>query len=195
MTYKIILVLALFLSFGFSTTKWTPKQIEAANTAVNAQYLTDSEKEVVKYINLARLYPGLFYENELSDYYGTPKYGDYLRNSRYRKSLIEDLETAKPLPALYLDQKMSKSAKCFAVDQGKRGYVGHTRQRCMRTSKGECCSYGMSKGRDVAMQLLIDHDVPSVGHRKILFFNEITKIGVGESTHKLHDNCCVIEVD
>lgn len=185
----------MILSLGFKSTTWTPTQIEAANTAQNENYLTQEEKDVVKYINLARLYPGMFYENELSNYYGTPKYGDYLRNSKYRKSLIEDLETAKPLAALVPNQKMSKSAKCFAVDQGKRGYVGHTRQRCMTTSRGECCSYGMSRGKDIALQLLIDHNVPGVGHRKILFSSDIKEIGVGTSTHKLHDNCCVIEVD
>ena len=48
-------------------------------------------------------------------------------------------------------------------------------------------------GKDIAMQLLIDHGVKSLGHRKISLSNEYSKIGVSVNTHSQWGICAVID--
>ncbi|GAB5558020.1 MAG: hypothetical protein SchgKO_22330 [Schleiferiaceae bacterium] len=194
---KLHILFAVFLwvsSTSFVKSKWSPKQMKAANTAVNANYLNAVEKETVLYLNLARLYPQNFSDFEVKPYTGTPKYGDYVAKSPYKKSLLKLLKKQKPLKALQPDQKLSKSAQCFAAEQGKTGYVGHTRQGCPRAGNGECCSYGMSTGKDIAMQFLIDHNVPGEGHREMIYMSQFTKVGVGTYSHTQYEHCAVVEL-
>ena len=54
------------------------------------------------------------------------------------------------------------------------------RIKCNDGNYAECCSYGMHSAKDIVMQLLIDHDVPSLGHRENCLNNEYSKIGVSK---------------
>jgi hypothetical protein len=173
---------------------WTNAQILEANTAKDIEYLTKIEKECVMYINLCRLYPKEFLNNELLNYYGPEKKGDYLKNSKYRKSLIDLLSTMKSLNALNFDVEAYNNAKCFAKEQGEAGTTGHTRINCKKGNYAECCSYGMHTGKDIVMQLLIDHNVPGLGHRINCLNNEYTKIGLSVQPHKKWEYCAVIDM-
>ena len=189
----MVLLFVFVTNFSFVNAQtWTSAQLDKANTAKNSTYLTPVEKETILYINLCRLYPKDFLKNELMNYYGTDKYGDYLRNSSYRESLIKLLNTMQPVNALYFDLETFKGANCFAKEQGQAGTIGHSRKSCKADYDAECCSYGMETGRDIAMQLLIDDDVPSLGHRIICLDNEYTKIGVSVQPHKKWDVVAVL---
>ena len=61
------LLLSYFLWFHGGAQSWTQEQLATANTAKNKGYLNAVEKEVIQYINLARLYPQLFVKNELEN--------------------------------------------------------------------------------------------------------------------------------
>lgn len=52
----------------------------------------------------------------------------------------------------------------------------------------------METGKEIVLQLLIDHDVPSLGHRKICLDKSYALIGVGEAKLKESDTCCVLEL-
>jgi hypothetical protein len=173
---------------------WTSKQIEKANTAKDVAYLTNVEKECILYINLCRLYPKDFLKYEVVNYYGTEKYGDYVKYSTYRQSLINSLNTMQPVDALCFDSEAYKNAKCFAIEQGKAGTTGHTRINCIDGNYAECCSYGMDTGKDIVLQLLIDHDVPSLGHRINCLNKAYTKIGVSVQNHVKWDTCAVLDM-
>jgi hypothetical protein len=175
-----------------SAQTWTSAQLEKANTAKNSTYLTPVEKETILYINLCRLYPKDFLTYEVMNYYGTEKYGDYVRNSTYRESLMKLLSTMQPVSALYFDLESYTGAKCFAKEQGEAGTTGHSRKNCKASYDAECCSYGMDTGRDIAMQLLIDDDVPSLGHRKICLGIEYKMVGVSVQPHKIYDVVAVL---
>jgi hypothetical protein len=194
---KISILCLTLLAIKFSIAKaqnWTSTQIEKANTAKDIAYLTSVEKECVLYINLCRLYPKDFLKNEVLNYYGTAKYGDYVKNSSYRQSLINLLNNMQPVDALYFDSEAYKNAKCFAIEQGKAGTTGHTRINCKDGNYAECCSYGMDTGKDIVLQLLIDHDVPSLGHRINCLNKAYTKIGVSVQNHVKWDTCAVIDM-
>ncbi len=196
--FKFYLMFFLFicsyLSYSQISNSWSQIELNKANTVNNISYLNDTEKEAVIILNLARLYPKKFVQIELIDFNGTKKYGEYLKDSYYKKSLIRTMNKMKPLSALVPDSLMTINAKCFAVESGKRGYEGHKRINCEKKNFAECCSYGMETGKDIIMQLLIDHNVPSLGHRKGCFDETLTTIGVGVASHKKWDTCCVIEL-
>jgi hypothetical protein len=174
--------------------EWSKIELEKANTVEGISYLNQIEKEAILVLNLARMYPRRFIELELKTFNGTPKYGDYIKDSKYKKSLISKMQKMEPMKPLTPDSIMYENAKCFAIESGKRGSKGHSRKKCEKMNFGECCSYGMETGKEIILQLLIDHNVPSLGHRKLCLDESLTKIGVGESTHKKWDTCSVIEL-
>ena len=109
---------------------WTSEELEKANTAVNVYVLSNEEKEAIKYINLARLYPQKFANIEVIYYLGPSKYGNYLKNSTYKESLLINLKYKIPVKALYFDDNMYLLASCFALESGNEGKIGHERKFC-----------------------------------------------------------------
>ncbi|MEW6467569.1 MAG: hypothetical protein AB1458_01520 [Bacteroidota bacterium] len=193
--YSLIL---LFLAGGFTqqpAPTWTTDELKAANTGLGSKYLEPEEKEALKYINLARLYPKKFVLVEVQKYYGPVGYGDYLKGSPYRKSLISDLNKMKPVKALLPDSTLTKTAECLGKEQEKSGKVGHERsKKCKSDYYAECCAYGMLNGKDAAMQLLVDHGVPSLGHRKACLNGDYTKAGLSYNKHKTEETVMVVDL-
>jgi len=190
-----ILLISFFFSGKLFAQAWSAEQLEKANTAKNTPYLNQDEKEVVKYLNLARLYPQQFLETELRDYNGPEKYGGYLKDSPYKASLIAEMTTMSPLGIINPDSDLYNFAKCFAKESGDAGSTGHNRVACaqMQGAWGECCSYGMETGKDIVLQLLIDHDVSSLGHRHICLSKDFSTVGVGIWPHKVYQVCSVLD--
>ena len=188
----VILILPKLLISQISY-EWTKKQLNNAYTVENISYLNDIEKEALIVLNLARLYPKKFVKIELLNYTGPNIYGDYLQKSRYKASLIRELNSMKPVPKLCPDFKLFKLANCFAKESSKHGIVGHKRKRCKDGYFAECCSYGMFSGKEIILQLLIDHDVPSLGHRKICLSKEYSNVGISEGEHPKYTTCCILD--
>lgn len=192
---KIILLFFCIFSHYLSYSQdWKIDQISTANTAKDIEYLTIVEKDAIKYINLCRLYPKDFIKNELEKYFGTPKYGDYVKHSKFRKSLISHLNSMTPVPALNFDVDSYNNAKCFAKEQGEAGTTGHQRINCTKGNYAECVSYGMDTGMDIAMQWLIDHKIEGVGHRLQCLKSEYTKVGLSVNFHKIWGTCAVVNM-
>lgn len=176
-----------------SAQSWSQSELNAANTAAKISGLSHEEKETIKYVNLARMYPQKFAMLEVKDYFGGEGYGNYLQNSPYRQSLMKDLGAMSPVEPVYFLQEMQNLASCFARESGSRGVIGHTRINCSKGYNGECCSYGHATAREIVLQLLIDHDVPSLGHRKICLNPRYLSIGVSIAPHTKYDNCAVLD--
>ncbi len=192
-TFCLLLILMVWTRNNAQT--WTETQRSKANTAKDITYLTAVEKECIMYLNLCRLYPQDFLKFELTNYFGDEKYGDYLKNSTYRKSLISKLTAMKPINELTFDVDLYKNAACFAKEQGTAGTSGHTRIKCPKeVYTAECCSYGMNTAKDIVLQLLIDDRVSSLGHRKICLDARYSKIGVSVSSHKEWGTCAVLDM-
>ena len=190
----IFLFTLLFCCHFFAISQnWTSEELQKANTAVNISSISSEEKEVIKYLNLARLYPHKFAIIEVKDYLGPLKYGDYLKTSAYKQSLLVELQNRTPVGLLYFDESMFLLASCFAKESGEAGLVGHNRISCLEGFEGECCSYGHNVGKDIAIRLLIDHDVPSLGHREICLDESYDKVGASIKPHKTYGSCCVVD--
>jgi hypothetical protein len=185
-------VLSIFIYSNAFSQNWTFDELQKANTAANILNISHEEKEAIKYINLARLFPEKFGKLEVENYLGPEQYGDYLSTSTYKRSLLLELNKRASVGPLYFDESMYLLASCFSKESGDLGIVGHNRISCSENYDAECCSYGMSQGKDIAIQLLIDHDVPSLGHREICLDGEFDKVGASIQNHKIYHTCCVL---
>ncbi|MGC4036308.1 MAG: hypothetical protein QM764_10115 [Chitinophagaceae bacterium] len=190
----VLSVSLLLLMFNSFCQTWTEAQLDSADTAKDIEDVSDVEKDAILYINLARLFPQQFEKYEVEDYSGPAKYGDYLKNSSYRKSLIKELKSRKPVKALHFNQGMYDYAKCFAKETGDAGAVTHKRKKCADGNFAECCSYGMETGRDIALQWLIDDKIADLGHRINCLNKDYTMIGVAWHSHKKYTYCAVADM-
>ncbi len=168
--------------------------LKKANTAKDVSYLSYDEKQVIMYMNIARLDGKWFIKNILDEHNST--------NSRYVKSLKRDLRKVSGLKALKPSVNLSKSARFHAKDMGEKGKTGHassdgtpTFDRIRRFAEGgymsENCSYGYSNPIKIVLQLLIDDGVPSLGHRKNMLSDKYSYVGVAIAPHKTYRYNCV----
>jgi len=166
---------------------WNDIKYSKCNTAANADYMSDPEKETVYILNLIRTNPALF-ANTVLKKYPSMSGNDYLATDTYYFiSLVNTLRQLKPLGMLYPDKACFESAECHAASSGISGYAGHKRfnPACEKKKNyyGECCDYGHKEPLDIVLSLLIDEGIPSLGHRAAIL-NSYTKIGVSIQPHK-----------
>lgn len=193
MKRTLILLSIVFAALQLFANSWTAEEINSANTAANVPVLTQEEKEIIKYINLARMYPRKFADVEMENYFGGEKYGNMYANSMYRQSLINELRARNAVKPLYFNQEMYEYARCFAIESGRSGKTGHTRTTCPKGNFAECCCYGSFSGREFVIELLIDDGVSSLGHRRNCLSSKYTKCGPSIYTHTHYKLCCVID--
>lgn len=167
---------------------WSEEELAAAHTTSHVPELSPQEAMTIAYINLARLYPKKFAEKEVLRLAKD-------RNSPYVKSLVQKLNTMKPLPAFQFSKTMYDYAKCFAIESGEAGKTGHVRSKCKGGNFAECCCYGLKDGEDIVLMLLIDEGVPSLGHRNNCLSAEHKKIGCSIQKHKKSGTCCIIDIE
>ncbi|MFM7671953.1 MAG: hypothetical protein ACKO6Q_05095 [Bacteroidota bacterium] len=168
------------------SSEWNRAEYRICNTAAGVDYLSEEEKTTLYILNLARMNPAFFAKTVVKVY---PEYSgeETLTQSEYYRGLLTFLNKKTPMPLLYPERTLFESARCHATSSGEIGYVGHNRrtQACKRleTFMGECCQYGYKDPLSIIMDLLIDEDVPSLGHR-IILFKPHTQVGISIQPHK-----------
>lgn len=177
---------------------WTTEQIAAATTTTDAYYLTEQEKQVFLYLNLARLYPRQFAATYLEDYEGPYGYSKGYAFDERKQSLLTELYSRNSIQALQPDYEQFLGADCFATEMGERGETGHDRSgtSCSEIFKGECCSYGNhSNGIYYVLGLLIDsgENNAALGHRRICLSDTYTLLGVAIRSHKKYGKNAVLD--
>jgi hypothetical protein len=170
---------------------FTEFEINTANTAKNAEYLIQAEKDIFLYNNLARMYPRKFY-NLYKEFVLESSYkAEMFTTDHYYTTLTTELLNRPPAGPLLPDLQMFELAECWALESGAKGIVGHDRIECEGGFWAENCSYGYSDGLDIVMQLLIDHSVESLGHRKNMLNASYKGLGVAVRSHKGYRFCAV----
>jgi len=206
---KIIFTILIFIftatvvqsqTDGFVKSYFTSKQMNVANVARNTAYLTKNEKKVIQYINLARKYPKeftVFYIDYLSRY-DVEGYRKYESKDEYYYGLVKYLKKVKPkkTPLLHPNKLMYELAKCWAIESGKKGVIGHDRKHCSKNYAAECCNYRQGiNAMEHVIDLLVDENVKGQGHREILLSKEYTRVGVSFYSHKEYGNCLVMDFE
>ena len=165
---------------------FTDAEIAKANTAANIASLTQMEKDIIFYCNLARLDGSKFWA----------KYGNQAKGSTaYVSSLESDLKSVKNLAMLVPEKSLMEAAAYHANDMSKNNFFDHSSSD--GTSFGdrvysfyggnaiaENISAGMNTAIGVVMQLLVDDGLSSLGHRKNILGSKYVAIGVKTATHK-----------
>jgi hypothetical protein len=203
----------LLLFIGFSSVLqgqvlFTPAELGAANTAASASYMSEEEKKVVQYMNLARMDGEKFYLSFIPGFleYYNSAFGDkILPNNNYLLSLKADLKKVKGLVVLQPFKSLYLSATFHAQDMGKLGKTGHNSSNgtdCGKRIKrfypnvscwSENCSYGMGSAINIVCQLLIDNGVSSLGHRTNILKSSQRLVGVSIAPHKVYNSNCVMD--
>ena len=176
--------------------QWSAAVCDSANSATTETYLTSEEQRTFYYLNLARLRPQLFATTYADGWIGPNGYSNGKNFSDYKSTLIADLKAMHATNTLLPSRKMYDLAYCHAVGIGNQGLDTHDRSLtgCPSGYRAECISFGMHSGFEVAMQLLVDDDVPSLGHRKACLGN-YTAAGVACHDHKKHGRCAVVDFE
>jgi len=174
---------------------WSVKELAYANTAINESYLSKEEKNVFLILNLARIHPKLFNQIILKNYKGIKGYpNNFLKNKKYLHSLSAELSSITPLEPVYPNRQLWEYAYCHAQESGETGYVGHKRKACDEPLYySECCSYGLSKAIDIVIQLLIDHNIANLAHRRIMLSSQNVLLGVSIQPHVLYGHNAVLD--
>ncbi len=195
----VFLITQLSLLAQDEVYKSIPKlMLDKANTAKTANYLSNNEKDVILYMNLARLDGNWFIE------YVYKKKTSFVSqfSSSYRKSFVKDLKEIKDHPMLKPAKGLTKAARSHAKDMGKIGKIGHnssdgtsTFVRIKKYAQGgymaENCQYGHEEAIDIVLDLLIDDGISSLGHRKNILNSNFSYVGVAIEPHKVYGVNCV----
>lgn len=107
-------------------------------------------------------------------------------------STLKKMKTARQ--PLQTDSIQWLSARCHAIETGKKGIIGHERiQGCKAAFHGECCDYGNQDPLAIVKSLLIDEGVPNLGHRIICLDTQYTTIGVSIQSHIKYTTVAVLD--
>lgn len=195
---------------------WTKDELKAANTAGNALYLSRQERDLVMYMNLARLDGERFFNTFFQEYVDLHnsrmrKYSNYnalkiSRTGSYYRSLERDMKAIKGLNMLYPDQALSKVAASHGKDMDRNNYAAHNslnkttpKQRIStiypNRSMAENLAFGFEEGIANVCMLLLDQGVPNLGHREVMLSTKykLNFAGVYIGPHKGYRFCAVID--
>lgn len=156
------------------------------HTAIYEHYLIYEEKNAFYWLNLARTQPQYYckmYVEKLAE-----------QNSKnfYYTTLYETLMNMQPVQMLYPNRYLFHAAECHAITHGEKGYLGHKRTEECEKYKfyAENCAYGYYKGFNVILGLLVDENVPSLGHRENFLNGKHSIMGVAVAEHNSEYNIC-----
>ena len=186
--------------------------LSVLDTAREADYMDEIEKDVVLEMNMARSnpkkYAELYIEPRIKKFNGKTYGGSMLTNegADVVKECVSFMKGHASLPALSPSKGLTRAAKDHADTQSLSGQTGHTgtdgsdpftrmeRYGSYTGSAGENISYGSKTAREIVVTLLIDDGVKSRGHRKNIMSTEFTHTGVGfAGTHKAYGCECVLD--
>ncbi|MBN2261609.1 MAG: hypothetical protein JW735_01775 [Prolixibacteraceae bacterium] len=208
----LLFFLVSIYTFSQNQYQWPIKELD---TAREASYLSEKEKDIILEMNMVRHNPTMYAEHMMKwmeAFYDDKKMLTipgkipYLTNEGKEAYLecMEELRQTAPAPVMKVSHGMSKACKLLLLDQGTTGRTGHKsssnttpgdRLKQFGTPIGyfaENIHYGDIEPRFVVISLLIDDGVKSRGHRKTLLSNNFNFTGVAMGDHKTYGGMCVI---
>jgi uncharacterized protein YkwD len=170
-----------------SALNWTGEELAMANTAKDVDYLSDEEKKIIFYMNLARMDGTRFFNTYFQTFVDShnqkmKRYSNYKdlkvnRYDAYYRGLEQDLKRAKNLGILYPDETLTYVSDQHGKDMNRHNISGHVssdgRTMVNRIEKyyknrgmAENLAFGFSGALENVCMLLLDTGIPDVGHRK-----------------------------
>lgn len=176
---------------------WDSEIVTMLYTSRNRPYMTEEEKKVVLFMNMARYDGSLFADSFLDVWVDENK----AEKSKYLRSLYRDLASTSGLDPLIPEQDLTSIAQEHATVSGQSGHTGHKNinnrfapvKGNPYSAWGENCSYGFEAAIDIVISLLIDEGISNLGHRKNILNSEFNSIGVAIRPHKSYHVNCVMD--
>ena len=184
------------------------------DTARNAAYLNELEKQVILELNKVRSDPSRYARSFLAPqrkYYAGQKLaypGQIPIRTQEGIHAFEEcnqvLAKTRSMQILAPKAGLARAARDHVLDQSKTGQTGHggsdhsdVSGRANRYGRwngkiGETIQYGHAAAARIVSSLLIDDGVPSRGHRKIILDPLFRNAGVAFGPHPKFRNMCVI---
>jgi uncharacterized protein YkwD len=201
--YRTGIFLILFLLFTGRASaqdvwdQWDPEVVNRLFTSRDHPGMDEEEQKVVLFMNMARQDGQRFADTFLDAYVEE----NQVEKSSYLRSLYRELKGTKGLVPLMPEEDLAGVARGHATRSGKSGHVGHRdmKKRFARLEGnpyfawGENCSYGYADAISIVITLLIDEDVPGMGHRKNILNPDYNSVGVAIRPHKSYRVNCVID--
>ncbi len=176
---------------------WDRPEYLMADSAHTENYLTEREKKVFYYLNLARMNPPLFADTYVKDYMGEQGFRNYADFDEKKNSLIRTLEHMGKLDPLQPNKTLFEAAKCHAISIGEKGLKTHDRSlsgcKIPFGNFAENISYGKLDALEIVMSLLIDTNVNNLGHRKNMLNPDYKIMGVSIEPHKTDNEIAVMD--
>lgn len=165
---------------------FTDAEKAKANTAANVGSMSQMDKDIVFYCNLARLNGSKFWAA-----YGNQASG----SNAYVSSLEDDLKNTSGLAMYEPEKSLMEAAAYHANDMSVNDFFDHDSSdgtdfgdRVYGFYDGNAIAENISAGKNTALgvvlQLLVDDGVSSLGHRKNILSSKYKAIGVKTVTHK-----------
>lgn len=185
--------------------------LEKLDTARNADYMFEVEKNVILEMNMARTNPKKYAELYIAP--RAKKFSGKIYNGNLMtqegvaavNECVKVLNAQKALSVLKPSKGLTQAAKDHSSTQSLTNQVGHAGtdgsspfERMERygsfMTAGENIDYGCSSAREIVVSLLIDDGVSSRGHRKNIMNSKFTTAGIGYADkHKAFGYMCVID--
>jgi hypothetical protein len=158
---------------------WDNKVFDVCNTAKDANYMTQREKDVIWVLNCMRSHPSVFLQTVIA-YWDYPSRYSSVREKEEYKSLIEFFKKIEPVDILYPDSLAFMSAKTRGEEYpSHRGHERTTKRgKDNKCDCGENISYNSFESVDIIMDFMVDVKNPNYGHRKDLVDLDYSKVGV-----------------
>jgi hypothetical protein len=178
---------------------WPEEKVANCNTAIDSDELSDTEKRMVLYINLARI-DGKRFAKEIIPLY--IHYNPYVNmESEYFRSLLRELVLLEELPPFLVHPLLNQLAKEKTLSLKNESYISHSGAderfdeifKAGGLSAGENIQAGDDDPFIVVMSLLIDEGVADYGHRRNLLDRSFTHIGLNLGSQKIFDYITVME--
>lgn len=186
--------------------------LSVLDTARDADYMDEIEKDVVLEMNMARSnpkqYAELYLEPRVKRFKGKLYDGYYQTNegADVVNECIKFMKGHSSLAVLSPSKGLTRAAKDHAETQSLTDQAGHTgtdgsdpftrmkRYGSYKRTAGENISYGSKSAREIVVVLLIDDGVKSRGHRKNIMSRDFKTTGIGfAGQHKSFGCECVLD--
>ena len=152
--------------------------------------MNNFEKEFLYNLNYARKYPGLFVKQALLLFLEAYP----LLKPQYGAGLVTEMSHLRALPMVAADIRLIKIARLHASDLAMNNMMSHQSSNGLSTQQryekagvscgSECINMATyTSALEVLLSLLIDYNVPNLGHRKALLNPKMTIVGVGAATN------------
>lgn len=179
--------------------------VNKLNTALDADFLDDDEKNIILAHNLVRYDPEKFANLYVTEYLSYFKGREFhypnmriimlTREGTYpAEELYYELIRTRPMDVLYPSEGLSVSALShlkYLIRLGVRGHGGQggLRARVERVGHwenrlAENISYGNFSAHDAVLYMLIDDLVHDRKHRRIILDPELNYVGVAKGYHE-----------